>query len=420
MISTSKNSLKDSLYYAFHRCRLGTLKQLEAVDETAFCAQPHPDFSPVGWHFGHIAFTEAYWLLENCAGLKPLFPEYDQLFRADGLPKHERTQLPVISTINCYLEAVRSQVWRYFETAPIEEQERLWRFILQHESQHSETIALVLQLHRLNCSKNQQQISQNSSKISHSPQTIKIPAGEFEMGNNSVEAMDNEKPLHRLYLDTYWIDRYPVTCGQYRIFMQAGGYENRKWWSTQGWQWLQQNPVSKPLYWLDDAIFDDHPVCGVSWYEAEAYCKFVGKRLPTEAEWEKAASWDEETQSKRTYPWGEELPNSNRCNCNDSEKMLQGTTSVNGYPQGESAYGVRDLLGNVWEWTGSWFAGYSRFEYYPYVGYSQSYFDQQHRVLKGGSWATRPWAMRCSFRNWYHPGVREILAGFRCVSQGEF
>ena len=134
----------------------------------------------------------------------------------------------------------------------------------------------------------------------------------------------------------------------------------------------------------------------------------------------KAASWDEEIQSKRTYPWGEEPPNSNRCNCNDGEKMQRGTTSVNAYTRGESAYGVRDLLGNVWEWTGSWFDKYSGFQHYPYVGYSQSYFDNQHRVLKGGSWATRPWAMRCSFRNWYHPGVREILAGFRCVSRGEF
>jgi len=419
-VSTSKNSAKDSLHYALHRCRLITLKQFEDVDETAFCAQPHPDFSPIGWHFGHIGYTEAYWLLEHCADLQPLFPEFHQLFQADGLPKNERIQLPSISTINCYLEAIRSEVWRYLDHAPIEEQERLWRFILQHESQHSETIAFVLQLHRLKNSKNQQQIYHSASKISYSPQVLKIPAGEFEMGNNSVEAMDNEKPLHRRSLDTYWIDRYPVTCGQYRIFIQVGGYQNREFWSTLGWQWLQQNPVSKPLYWLDDPIFDDHPVCGVSWYEAEAYCNFVGKRLPTEAEWEKAASWDEETQSKQTYPWGEELPNSNRCNCNDGERMQQGTTSVNTYSHGESAYGVRDLLGNVWEWTDSWFAGYSKFQHYPYVGYSQSYFDHQHRVLKGGSWATRPWAMRCSFRNWYHPGVREILAGFRCVSQGEF
>lgn len=415
---TSKNLLKDSLRYAFHRCRLGTLKQLENLDEMAFRAQPHPDFSPMGWHFGHIAFTESYWLLEKCAGFSPLFPEYHQLFRADGLPKNERIQLPMISTINGYLEEVRCHLWRYLDTASIKDEERLWRFILQHESQHTETIALVGQLHRLKHS-NQPKIVQNFPKNYHSPQTLKIPAGEFEMGNNSVEAMDNERPLHRRYLETYWIDRYPVTCGQYRIFMQAGGYQNPEYWSQLGWQWLQKNPVNQPLYWLENSIFDDHPVCGVSWYEAEAYCNFVGKRLPTEAEWEKAASWDAETQSKRTYPWGEELPHSNRCNCNDNTKIQQGTTSVNAYPQGESAYGVRDLLGNVWEWTGSWFEQYSGFKAYPYVGYSQTYFDNQHRVLKGGSWATRPWAMRCSFRNWYHPGVREIFAGFRCVSSRE-
>ncbi|MEL7038590.1 MAG: SUMF1/EgtB/PvdO family nonheme iron enzyme [Cyanobacteria bacterium J06592_8] len=419
MVSTSKNSLKDSLHYALHRCRLMTLKQLEGIDETTFRAQPHPDFSPVGWHFGHIAYTEALWLLETCGGLKSLFPEYHQLFQADGLPKSDRVQLPSISSINGYLEAIRGEIWRYLDIAPLEEQERLWRFILQHESQHSETIALVLQLNHLQNSEKTLQIYQPSAAVSPHLKTLRIPAGSFAMGSNSIEAMDNEKPLHRQYLDTYWIDRYPVTCSQYRIFMQAGGYENREYWSIQGWQWLQQNPVSKPLYWREDPIFDDHPVCGVNWYEAEAYCKFVGKRLPTEAEWEKAASWDEKTQSKRTYPWGEERPNSNTCNCNDGQRLQQETTSVNAYADSESAYGVRDLLGNVWEWTGSWFTGYSGFQHYPYVGYSQTYFDHQHRVLKGGSWATRPWAMRCSFRNWYHPGVREILAGFRCVSQGE-
>ncbi|MCJ8280089.1 MAG: formylglycine-generating enzyme family protein, partial [Rivularia sp. ALOHA_DT_140] len=147
-------------------------------------------------------------------------------------------------------------------------------------------------------------------------------------------------------------------------------------------------------------------------YEAEAYAKFVGKRLPTEAEWEKAASWDEESKSRRIYPWGDKKPTSEYCNHNNIHNQ---TTPVNAYPLGQSAYGLYDTLGNVWEWTTSWFDAYQGFQHYPYKGYSQVYFDNQHKVLKGGSWATRPWALRSSFRNWYHPGVRQMFAGFRCA-----
>lgn len=417
MISTSKNSLRESLTQALQQCRFGTLKQFETVDETTLTAQPHPDFSPVGWHLGHIAYTEALWLLQHSARLSPIYPEYHQLFRADGLPKTERVNLPSLPTLLDYLKTVRTEVWRYLEIAELQQQERLWRFIIQHESQHSETVAIVLQL--------QKHLTSSSSPFSDSrrggsspgkinPSMIEIPAGSFEMGNNSIEAMDNEQPRYQQKVDRYWIDCYPVTCGQYRQFMAAGGYQNPKWWSTQGWNWLQQNPVNQPLYWVEDAIGENHPVCGVSWYEAEAYCNFVGKRLPTEAEWEKAASWDMQTQTKRTYPWGEAEPSQNWCNCCDGDWM-QTTTPVNAYPNGKTADGVWDMLGNVWEWTASRFAGYSGFQFYPYEGYSQTYFDGKHRVLKGGSWATRPWAMRCSFRNWYHPGVRQIFAGFRCA-----
>jgi len=405
-----------------HRCRTGTLALFEGIDDTTFRRQAHPEFSPAGWHLGHIAFTEAYWILERYAGLAPVFPEYHKLFAADGLPKCDREKLPPLADVCDYLDTVRTKVLTYLETAPLDKQERLWRFLLQHESQHSETIAFVLQLQRWHLRERHQEMwvrvpAENlQPDLYPQPEMIEIPAGEFEMGNDSIDALDNERSLHRVHLDTYWIDRYPVTCKQYRVFMEAGGYQSDRWWSAAGWEWLQENPVKEPLYWSAAPTWDNHPVCGVSWYEAEAYARFVGKRLPTEAEWEKAASWNAIAQRRQTYPWGEAEPQTQRCNHDNTAGQ---TTPVNAYPGGQSAYGCYDMLGNVWEWTSSWFDGYEGFVSYPYQGYSQAYFDGQHRVLKGGSWATRLWAMRSSFRNWYYPGVRQILAGFRCASDTE-
>ncbi|MGH7998167.1 MAG: ergothioneine biosynthesis protein EgtB [Brasilonema sp.] len=417
----SKSSLKETIFCAFQQCRAKTLALFEGIDEATFCYQAHPDFSPVGWHLGHIAYTESLWLLERTAGLPCLFPRYRKLFAADGLSKSERVKLPNLEEIRYYLGVVREKVLDYLEVADLEQQEHLWRFILQHESQHSEIMTFVLELGKSQESGvNSQGLklvnldselwTLNSAKR---VEMIQIPAGEFEMGDDSINALDNEQPTQKVYLETYWIDRYPVTCAQYRVFLEAKGYQNPRWWSKAGWEWLQTEQITQPLYCYENSMRDNHPVCGVSWYEAEAYSQFVGKRLPTEAEWEKAASWDAQAHCRRVYPWGNEEPTSKHCN---HDHFMAGTTPVDTFCVGQSPYGLYDALGNVWEWTASWFDGYPDFQSYPYVGYSQVYFDQQHRVLKGGSWATRPWALRCSFRNWYHPGVRQILAGFRCAA----
>lgn len=337
------------------QCRSNTLTLIQSLDYETFCTQAHPDFSPIGWHLGHIAYTEALWILQRCAGYPPVFPQYHRLFAQDGLPKCDRVCLPEIETVLDYLAAVRSKVFNYLAIAPLEKQERLWKWLIQHEAQHAETIAIVLAL--LGSSVNLPQIEASE------PEMLLIPAGSFAQGSNAIEAQDNERPAHGIYLEDYWIDRHPVTNAAYRSFIKAGGYQDLQWWTPEGWQWIQENDIQHPLYQTSD----HSPVCGVSWYEAEAYARFVGKRLPTEAEWEKAAQ-------------------------------------------------SQNMLGEVWQWTATWFERYPNFESYPYPGYSQAYFDQAHRVLKGGSWVTFPWAMRNSFRNWYYPHVREIFSGFRCVS----
>ncbi|MEG3938811.1 ergothioneine biosynthesis protein EgtB [Microcoleus sp. S36b_A3] len=438
MISKSIQSCREAIYRDLQQCRRGTFKLFADIDCDTFCRLAHPDFSPVGWHLGHIAYTEDLWLLQRCALLKPVFPEYHQLFAADVLPKKQRVFLPALPEVKLYLDAVRKKVLDYLEIAPIEEQERLWRFMIQHESQHCETVAFVLQMQRKEGRRDRDLDAdtrinypqggrrQREERIlmpdSRCPMPdapcpipnseIEIPGGEFYMGSDAAEALDNERSRHLCYLEAYAIDRYPVTCGQYRDFMASGGYQNPDWWSVEGWKWLKVHLVDRPLYWSENPALNNHPVCGVSWYEAEAYCNFAGKRLPSEAEWEKAASWDAANQTNRTYPWGEAPPNASLCNHGNN---LANTSPVDAFPKGASATGCCDMLGNVWEWTASTFDAYPGFESYPYKGYSQVYFDGEHRVLKGGSWATFPQAMRSSFRNWYYPGVRQIIAGFRCA-----
>ena len=483
MISKSIQSFRETIYCDLQQCRRSTFKLFAGIDHDTFCRQAHPDFSPVGWHLGHIAYTEDLWLLRKCGGFKPVFPEYHQLFAADILPKQERVYLPTMPEVECYLDAVRKKVLDYLEIAPIAQQERLWQFIIQHESQHCETVAFVLQMLQKEGSaadfvadltdvtdvtdvtdtgkkaagrlaadfvtdltdvtdrgkKEKRRLITNSRfpitnsqfPITNSQfpipdrqlpipnyqlpipnSTIEIAAGEFYMGSDRTEALDNERSRHLCYLDKYAIDRYPVTCSQYRNFMDSDGYQNRDWWSADGWKWLQVHLVDRPLYWSENPAVDNHPVCGVSWYEAEAYCNFIGKRLPTESEWEKAAIWDAANQTQRIYPWGEELPNLSLCNHGNN---LGNTSPVDKFANGASVAGCCDMLGNVWEWTASIFDAYPGFESYPYTGYSQAYFDGEHRVLKGGSWATHSQTLRSSFRNWYYPGVRQIIAGFRCA-----
>ncbi|NJK55385.1 MAG: ergothioneine biosynthesis protein EgtB [Pleurocapsa sp. SU_5_0] len=401
MKSASILSLRYSITTALTQTRSPTLELLTQIDESLFCLQIHPEFSPIGWHFGHIAFTEAYWL-EQLAGISLNFPDADQrLFAADGLPKQERQNLPAVATIKEYLKTIRSQTLDYLATAPIAQQERLWRWLIQHETQHCETISFLRQLYQqryldiASFNTYQSISSENMVAIAiNATEMLKVEGGKFTIGSDAVYALDNERPAHQIYLNTYWIDRHPVTCRQYAQFTAAGGYQRREYWSAAGWQWLQQYPVNQPLYWSNDADWLDHPVYGVSYYEAEAYSNFVQKRLPTEAEWEKAAL-------------GASL------NCNHGH-LIGHTTPVDTYAE-TSHSGCQDMLGNVWEWTASWFDGYPRFSPYPYPGYSQVYFDGQHRVLRGGSWATSSVGIRASFRNWYHPQVRQIFAGFRCA-----
>lgn len=437
-------------------CRNQTLALCKNISALHFSTQSHSEFSPVGWHLGHIAYTESLWIAERCRQLSHTSADissryttskYRRLFSADGLPKSERQNLPSLAEILEYLAVVRSQTEACLPSLDNPQAHLLLHWLIQHEAQHAETISMVMAMHKLisptqssNLFDGQEVRSQDlkeqtveeqtvekqavekqtvEEQISIEPNMVPIEAGEFYQGSDSLDAIDNERSVHPVFLERYWIDRAPVTCGQYRRFIEAGGYQTEKWWSPHGWQWQQRAKVKAPLYWQDDRAFDTHPVCGTSWYEADAYARFIGKRLPTEAEWAKAAGWNVSTQTMQRYPWGEKLSHTVQSQAEKSCNygyQVGATTPVATYQQFASPYGCLDMLGNVWEWTDTWFNPYPGFRAFPYEGYSKTYFDGAHRVLRGGSWATSRWALRNSFRNWYHPYRREMFAGFRCAA----
>lgn len=217
---------------------------------------------------------------------------------------------------------------------------------------------------------------------------VKVPAGLFLAG---------EEKTREIIDHGYWIDKYPVTNEKYRAFVSAGGYNNQVYWSPEGWTWKTKNNITGPEYW-NDAKWNkgDHPVVGVSYYEAEAYAKWAGKRLPTEQEWEKAARGED----GRQYPWGAEF---DKAYCNSSESGLEHTTPVTQYPNGVSPYGCYDMAGNVWEWCVDW--------------YDEE--QQDLRVRRGGSWLDLLGTLRASTRNWLHAGHRSINVGFRLAQDLE-
>jgi gamma-glutamyl hercynylcysteine S-oxide synthase len=303
----------------------------------------------------------------------------------------------------------------------------VYAMVLQHEYQHNETMLQTCQL--------KQGVPYAAPRAWPVPQPqleldrsmVRFPGGEAMIGSDDrSEAYDNERPRHRVRLAPFIIDVAPVSNGDFLAFMHDGGYARREFWSDQGWTWLQDAQVEAPKYWfrqhaewhvrhMDLAALVDVrlPVCHVSQHEAEAYARWAGKRLPTETEWEVAASWDESTGTSRAFPWGD-APAA-RTLANVDQLSFQ-PAPIGAYPDNVSPLGCYGMIGDVWEWTSSDLSGYPGFEAFPYPEYSETFFGSEYKVLRGGSWATRPGAIRNSFRNWDYPIRRQIFSGFRCAA----
>jgi iron(II)-dependent oxidoreductase len=235
-------------------------------------------------------------------------------------------------------------------------------------------------------------------------------------------AYDNERPRHRTDVRGYLLGRTPVTNATYLTFVEGGGYERREWWSGEGWAWKEQYDITRPGGWTAnlgaewrlgrlEPLHPDRPVVHVSWFEADAFARAHGARLPTEFEWEKAATWDQESELARPYPWGAEPPIPGRHG--NLDQLGCGTAPAGAHPDGASPCGCLGMLGDVWEWTASSFDGYAGFVAHPYREYSEVFFGEDYRVLRGGSWATRARVATSTFRNWDYPQRRQLFAGLR-------
>jgi len=404
----------------------------DVLDVDELLAQHSRLMSPLVWDLAHVGNYEELWLLRSAAGIEPLRPELDDIYDAFEHPRSERPTLPLLppAEAQAYLGQVRTKVLDALDTLPLDPSNPLlhkgfvYAMVVQHEHQHDETMLATHQLRRGAAVLGD--VPPPGAPRDGLPHEVLVPAGTFTMGTtDDAWAYDNERPGHDVFVPAFHLDTTPVANRAYVSFVEAGGYDDPRWWSSAGWAWRQESGKGHPAFWLREggewlrrrfgrveALPLDQPVQHVCFHEADAYARWAGKRLPTEAEWEKAASWDPVSRTKRRYPWGDSDPTPEHANLGQRHHQ---PAPVGAYPAGASAYGVRQLVGDVWEWTASGFEAYPGFRSFPYKEYSEVFFGGDYRVLRGGSWATDRTAVRTTFRNWDHPIRRQIFAGFRCA-----
>ena len=411
--------------------RQRSLALLEPLDDGELTRQVSPLMSPLVWDLAHIGNYEELWLLREVAGVAPLRPEIDSLYDAFEHPRSERPTLPILGPgdTRSYISGVRNHVLDVLDRTPFDGRELtkdgfVWAMVVQHEHMHDETMLATLQL-RGGPRTLPPDAPLPVGRAVRPHDDVLVPGGSSLQGTATDPwALDNERPAHRVSLPSFRIDRVPVTNAMFAGFLEAGGYGDPRLWDPRGWDHLQSSGRRAPMTWQPDgagwwtcvrfgetvAVEPDAPVEHVCWYEADAYARWAGRRLPTEAEWEKACGWDPVAGRLRRYPWGDEDPTPELAN------LGQRTTRpapVGAYPAGASAYGVEQMVGDVWEWTASGFDPYPGTRAFPYREYSEVFYGGDFRVLRGGSWATHPTAVRTTFRNWDLPVRRQIFSGFR-------
>ena len=422
---------KSKIAQLLAEARERTLLLISVLSDDDLHMQHDPLMSPIIWDVGHIAHFEELWLTQNLDG--PIeFSEMPGLYNPFEHPRATRAELPLptLAQMMTRLEEIRARVLdrldkiEWNDNNPLLKGGYVYNMVLQHEYQHNETILQTLQL-----KKGDPYRAPRSTTFPRRSLTaggmVRFDSAHVTIGTTDrTRAYDNERPQHEVYVRSFLIDRAPVTNGRYLDFMDDDGYARNDLWSPAGRRWLAESGAVSPKYWTRDGdgwitrtmdlirpVDATRPVCHVCYHEAEAFAKWDGSRLPTEVEWEAAATWDPVTQRARNFPWGDFDPDSKAANID----QLSFDTAPVGTYDALSPIGCYGMIGDVWEWTSSDFAGYPGFRSFPYKEYSEEFFGTDYKVLRGGSWATRPGAIRSTFRNWDYPIRRQIFSGFRCA-----
>jgi iron(II)-dependent oxidoreductase len=384
--------------------------------------------SPIVWDLAHIGAFADLWLAEVTG--EPLIREdLAVTYDAGATPRAGRGALELLDLPGArdYLQRVDDALHAALPTLnlsadapnPLLRNGYLVDLLVEHEEQHRETILQTLHLAEPG-------VLAAGPTAAWAPATpagplmVSVPGGRAQLGLGSGFGYDNEQPTYAAAFGAFQIDRTPVTVAAYRAFIDDGGYHDERLWDAEGWSWRRAEQIERPMFWTaagEIRRFDrteqqagDQPVMNVSWYEADAYARWRGARLPTEIEWEVAARLDPATGLSRPQPWG-------------AAPIAKPLANVDGATLGAlpasaesaSAVGALGMIGDVWEWTSSPLRGYPGFAAFPYAEYSEVFFDGPYRVLRGGSWATGSSVARATFRNWDYPQRRQIFAGLRCA-----
>jgi iron(II)-dependent oxidoreductase len=387
--------------------------------------------NPLLWEIGHVAWFQEKWVLRHALGEPPIRADGDALWDSAAVAHDTRWDLPLPTREGtlAYMGEVRNRVLDRLTRH--ESNPRLVYFALYsvfHEDMHDEAFTYTRQTHGYPAPR-LSQVGAPAAAAGPLPGDVEVRGGSVLLGATPDEpfVFDNEKWAHPVEVAPFAMARAPVTQQEFASFVDDGGYGRRELWSEDGWAWRAAGGLERPVYWRGGggvwerrdfdrwvALEPHRPVLHVSWHEAQAFCRWARRRLPTEAEWEAAASLDAGAGKRRRFPWGDAAPTPHHARL-DARGL--GCADVAACPEGDAASGVRQMIGNVWEWTESTFAPYPGFVPDAYKEYSQPWFFT-HKVLRGGCWVTRARLLRNTWRNFYPPDRRDVWAGFRTCALG--
>jgi len=427
-----------ALVHMVQETRERTLALVADLEEAQFEVPLLALVNPLRWELGHVTFFYEAFLLQLLGQSTPLLAGAEDLYDSFKIDHDDRWSLPLPlrqQTLEYMQRVLDAVVERLQGHDPSAQETYLYLLSVLHEDMHGEALTYM----RQTLSYPTPQLGSTLATLESGPWPgdVEIPGGTFYLGATAEQpfVFDNEKWAHPVEVAPFRMARAPVTNAEFAAFVAEGGYQRRQWWSYQGWVWRTKTQAQHPLYWQRDGQgwwrqhfdklvpLEPHaPVVHVTWYEAEAYCQWAGRRLPTEAEWEMAASAEptpdgrDITGRKRRYPWGDEPPTPAHANL---DTRFLGYADVAAFPAGDSAFGCRQMAGNVWEWTESAFYPFPGYLVdYPYREYSAPWFGYR-KVLKGGAWATRSRLAYNTYRNFFPPARNDVYAGFRTCARAE-